>query len=335
MDTSAQASSLRDAVAAVDAPSPGDADDYRIAASVGPAFLARARSGAPTLLIPLAIAPATVGRRGGGFSLAPVASIAFAYGGRRWEQPAATFECTDAQLVDVFLILVSDLARRLASAAGETRWSTILSWVEEWQVLLGRRAVLTAEQQLGLWGELWVISNAVDADSIVAAWRGPEREAVDFFSDRVGLEVKVSRRAHVHHVSQRQIDLPLGVHDVYLLSIWIGLEPVRGISLAELVDTVLTRVSDAPALLKQIALVGYSPLDRDQYATRFIPLESPRWFRAEDVPHVRAIDPGISQVRYVVNLDIDRSLSSELAGGLWRHFCGAEPAFIAEPIDLP
>ena len=51
------------------APSADDANDYRIATSVGPAFLARARSGAPTLLIPLDVAPVTVGRRGGGFSL--------------------------------------------------------------------------------------------------------------------------------------------------------------------------------------------------------------------------------------------------------------------------
>ena len=94
-------------------------------------------------------------------------------------------------------------------------------------------------------------------------------------------------------------------------------------------------VSDAPALLKQIALLGYSPLDRDQYGTRFIPLETPRWFRAEDVPRVRAFDPGISQVRYVVTLDIDRSLASEGASGLWRHFCQAEPSLVADPIELP
>lgn len=333
MDISAQASSLRAAVAAVDAPSSADADDYRIAASVGSAFLARARSGAPTLLIPLATAPATVGRRGGGFSLTPVARIAFAYESRRWEQPAAALECTDSQLVDTFLVLVVDIARRLAAATEETTWSTILAWVEEWQVLLGRRSGLTAEQQLGLWGELWLISIAVDPDSIVAAWRGPDREAVDFFFDGVGLELKVSRRAHVHHVSQRQIDMPVGVHDVYLLSVWVGLEPVRGVSLAELVDAVLTRVSDAAAVLKQIALVGYSPLDRDQYSTRFVPLEAPRWFQAADVPRVRAVDPGISEVRYLVTLDIDRSLSGDLAGGLWRHFCRAEPSFVAEPID--
>jgi len=87
--------------------------------------------------------------------------------------------------------------------------------------------------------------------------------------------------------------------------------------------------------LKQIALLGYSPLDRDQYATRFTPLDTPLWFRSEDVPRVRAIDPGISQVRYVVTLDIDKSLGSEVASGLWRHFCQAEPSIGADRIELP
>ena len=291
MWSSALAASLRESIAAVDAPLTDEANDYRIATSVGPAFLARARSGAPTLLIPLDVAPVTVGRRGGGFSLTPATRVAFEYGGRRWDQAAAALECTESQLVDAFLVLVMDISRRLASSASETTWPTILALVEEWQTLLARRAVLTVEQQLGLWGELWVISKAVNPDPLVAAWRGPEGEATDFFFDGIALEVKVSRRAHVHHVSQRQVDMPVGMHKAYLLSVWVGVEPVRGTSLAELVDTALARVSDAPALLKQVALLGYTPLDRDQYGTRFIPLDPPRWFRAEDVPRVRADRP--------------------------------------------
>ena len=330
MESSAQATSLREAIAGVDAPSAAEPNDYRIATSVGPAFLARARSGAPTLLIPLDVAPITVGRRGGGFSLAPATRVAFEYGGRRWEQPAATLECTESKLADAFFVLVMDICRRLTSAASGTTWPTILALVEEWQTLLARRAALTPEQQLGLWGELWVISKAVNPDLLVAAWRGPEGEVADFFFDGIALEVKVSKRAHVHHVSQRQIDAPVGVHDAYLLSIWVGIEPVRGISLAELVDTALARVSDPPALLKQIGQLGYSPLDRDQYGTRFIPLDTPRWFRSEDVPRVRAVDPGISEVRYVVTLDIDRSLAGELASDLWRHFCQTESSFVAD-----
>lgn len=319
------AASLREAIAGVSGPSPDESSDYRIATSVGRAFLASARSGAPTLLIPLAAVPVSVGRRGGGFSLHPVARVIFEHAGRRWEQPAATLECTEAHLVDVFLVLVVDIGRRLASLDSDVTWDRVVAWVEEWQMLLARRALLTIEQQLGLWGELWIIANAVNVDALVAGWRGPDREMIDFFLDGVALEVKVSRRAHVHHVSQRQVERPVGVHQAYLLSIWVGIDPARGISVAELVDATLTRVSDGPAFLRQIALLGYAPLDRDQYVTRFVPLEPPGWFRAEDVPRVRDIDPRISQLRYVVSLDVDSALAGEPASRLWRHFCQAEP----------
>ena len=103
------------------------------------------------MLIPLDFAPVTVGRRGGGFSLTPAPRVAFEHAGRRWEQAAATLECTESNLVDAFFVLVVDIARRLA-AAGEISWPTILAWVEEWQMLLARRAALTAEQQLGFVG---------------------------------------------------------------------------------------------------------------------------------------------------------------------------------------
>jgi hypothetical protein len=320
---------LRAALGAVEPLRARETDDYQIVTSIGGTFLARSRSGAPALLIPLDVAPAAVGRRGGGFSLLPATRVAFNYAGRRWEQPAATLECTEPELVDTFLVLVVDLAQRLASAPGPLAWLTVLDWVEEWQTLLARRTALTSEQQLGLWGELWVISNAVDPDRIVAGWRGPARESVDFFLDGIALEVKTSRNAHVHHVSQSQLDRPVGMYAAYLLSIWVGVEPVRGVSLKELVERLLVRVSDPPALLKQIALVGYVPPDSDEYGTRFLPLEAPYWFRADDVPRVRGIDPGISQLRYVMRLDTDRSISSEQASALWRHFCRADPFIVA------
>jgi hypothetical protein len=319
-------SSLREAVAAVDAPCAGDLDDYRIATAIGPAFLGRGRNGMPTLLIPLATASETVGRHGGGFSLTPTARVAFHHDERRWEQAAAILACTDEGLADTFLILVLDIARRLTATSEAITWSRILAWVEDWQSLLGRRGALTTQEQLGLWGELWVMSKAAATDQLFAAWRGPEREPVDFFYDGKALEVKVSQRAHVHYVSQTQVDAPRGRHDAFVLSIWVGLEPVRGTSLGELIDVLLARVSDPAALLRALARARYSPLDRAQYATRYLTLEAPRWFPAEGVPRVRQIEAGISQLRYLVTLDIERSLDRERAIQSWQHFCHIDPA---------
>jgi hypothetical protein len=102
----------------------------------------------------------------------------------------------------------------------------------------------------------------------------------------------------------------------------------QGISLAEKVDLLLNRVSDPTAFLRRLAQVGYSPHDRGEYDTKFLVLEAPRWFRAEDVPRVREIDEGVSNVRYVVTLDVDDCLDPEQSLSLGRHFWGfeAQPA---------
>lgn len=335
MEGTEATASLRRAIASVSGPSLTDSNDYRIATAIGEAFLARGRTGIPTLLVPLENVPVAAGRRGGGFVLSPAARVAFEFDGRTWEQSAATFECTDPQLIDAFLVLVVDVTRRLGSARGPTTWQALVEWVEEWQTLLARRSVLTTEQQLGLWGELWVIANAENVDALIAAWRGPEREATDFFLNGLGLEVKASRQAHVHHISQRQIDEPLGAHQAYVLSIWAGIDPARGLSLTELIDSMLARVADPPALLKTVAAVGYAPVDREQYSTRFVPLETPRWFRAEDIPRVRAADVGVAHLRYVVTLDVERAVSEEATTALWRHFCGKESSgILLRPVDV-
>jgi hypothetical protein len=314
---------LQERLAGALPPRPEDADDYRIATQVGPAFLARGRSSPVTLLVPLTAVGGNVARAGGGFTLTSAPRVAFDNDGKRWEQPAAILECTDEKLADTFLVLVTDLARRLSADSVEITWQTVLMWVEDWQMLLAPRAALSIEEQLGLWGELWIMSRAVDADQIFAAWRGPDGDPVDFFHDGTGLEVKVSRRARVHHMSQSQVDAPRGEHVSYLLSIWVGAESMRGTSLAELVERLLARLSDPAAFLRQLARVGYSPQDRDEYSTRYVSLDNPLWFRVEDLPRVRAIDDGISQLRYVVTLDIDTSLDPAHSVDLWRHFCGA------------
>ncbi len=155
---------------------------------------------------------------------------------------------------------------------------------------------------------------------------GPDQEPVDFFYDSIGLEVKVTRHANVHHVSQTQVERPRGEFKTYLLSIWVGMDSNQGISLAEKVDLLLNRVSDPTAFLRRLAQVGYSPHDRGEYDTKFLVLEAPRWFRAEDVPRVREIDEGVSNVRYVVTLDVDDCLDAEQSLSLGRHFWGFEGA---------
>ena len=311
---------LRRAFEMVSPPSSAAEEDYRIAASIGCAYLARSRSGTATVLIPLTSETAAIGRRGGGFALSPASIVAFNYEGRRWHQPAACLECTDLALTDTFFVLVLDLVKRFETMDPTKRWPATLEWLEEWQSLLARRSLMTTEQQLGLWGELWFIAQSSNVDVLLSAWRGPDSDAFDFFVDEVGIELKVSRRPHVHHVSQRQVQAPAGDKQAYLLSIWVTPDPMKGVSLAELIDRLVAILEDPPSFLKKISMLGLSMHDRDQYDTRYVMLEEPRWFRAEDVPRIRVLDDGISDLRFVVTLDPDSSLPKSAAHDLWRRF---------------
>jgi hypothetical protein len=274
------------------------------------------------LLVPLSAKPGTVGRRGGGFSLFPAPRISFLYDGRRWEQAAAILECTDDTCVNAFIVLIVDAARRLEGLA-ESSWRDVLEWLDEWQSMFSGDT-LSPEQQLGLWGELWIIDHAVGVDLLLNSWIGPDHEASDFLIDGMGVEVKASRRAHIHQVSQRQLESPVGSLEAYLLSMRLGADPVGGVSLADLVDRILVKASDPAAFLKRIGELGYSPLDRVQYSSRLVHLEEPQWFHSYDIPRVRAADAGISMLRYTVSLDTGLCLSEEAASVLWRRLCNRE-----------
>lgn len=330
METIIAVSAIRQVAEHAVPPSPEEPCDYRIAARLGQAFLAKNKQGSLALLVPLASDGGSVGRSGGGFTLRAAHEVAFDHNDRIWNQSAAVLECTDDRVSTTFLALVADLANCLSITAGEATWHQILLWMEEWQLLLGRRKILSPEAQLGLWGELLVMSFAPAADVLFAAWRGPEEDTVDFFHDGRGLEVKASKHRCVHHVSQTQVPKPRGEFPSHFLSLWVSVEPVRGVSLAEIIDRLVDRLPDPGAFLKYVSRTGYSLDDREEYMTRFLLLEPPRWFNAEDVPRIRAADSGVSQIRYVVALDTDLSLDESQAQFLCRHFFGVD----RQPTDI-
>jgi hypothetical protein len=302
------------------------ATDYQITHSINYAYVGRSRSGAPTLLIPLRNASSGPSRSGGGFSLIPAQRVAYSFLERRWEQASAALECTDSRLLETFIVLCADLLARLKAAEGLADWAAVTKWVDEWQALLGKKALLTPEQELGLWGELWVVAQSASPDRFINAWRGPERENVDFFLDGIGVEVKTSRREHAHFVSQKQIIQPVGDFDAYVLSIWAAPEPVRGKSIVELADDIMSKASDGLSFLKHLGRLGLSPYDRDQYRTRFIALRTPKWFSVEFVPRVRAADEGVSNLRYQITLDVESAVDEVSAESLWQRLIGRSPA---------
>jgi hypothetical protein len=292
--------------------------DYQLLADHDGAFVARSKAGLAALVLPVpALGPAASGRRASGCELVGHSSLHFAYRGSEWDGAAAVLLCSNSELVDTFGVLADDVLTR---TRGGPTWSSIVAVVEEWQTLLLPRGRPSKEVELGLWGELWFIEQSRDVDRALCAWRGPEGDTTDFFHDGIAVEIKASRTERQHFVSQAQVDMPVGLHESWLLSLWVKVDPASGLTVPGIVDAILARATDQSDALRRIAQSGYSPADRREYTSGFKLLSEPEWFATSDVPRVRVADPGISQLRYRVALDKARRADSVTMERLWRHF---------------
>ncbi len=292
--------------------SPQDADFGIVATDPAPrsVHLALSRDGLAALLVPLGRVAGDTTRLTQGVALRSAAAVQFSRGAERWREPAAVIECRDAQLLRTFAGMAAAIIARLDSRT-KPSLEAVTSLFAEWERLMGRRKLLKGESELGLWGELWCFAHSSRSEDLVAAWRGPEGERVDFILGGLGVEVKAGRRAGVHLLSQSQVGEKLGELRVVLLSLHVMPDPLRGRSLAELVQHVGGQIADVASFEEKLATVGYSRGDEAAYGRRMVLVQAPLFYPAERIPRVRAADPGVSQIRYRVELPRDAALEGQ------------------------
>jgi hypothetical protein len=235
-------------------------------------------------------------------------------------------ECIEPSLEETFLVFANDVAARIATLAREVEWADVIATFDDWQGLFAARSRLTPESELGLWAEVWFILQSAAPDRVASSWVGPDMAPVDFLLDGIGVEIKASQTRLAHFVSQTQVDRPIGDHESVFLSLWVGIDPVGGERLPVLVDAMLLRLEDPVHALKNLLLAGYTALDRELYSRPFMLLEPPAWFSHDTIPRVRSADPGVSRLRYLVELNPERQLSAEETARLRGHFGLAEVA---------
>jgi len=294
--------------------------DYVLGAEIEAGYAALSRDGLPAFVLPIArLDSDAVGRRASGCELIGLPSTRLVFGERDSIGPAGALVCLDPALTEAFAVLLMDVARRVHEA-GNT-WASLVTFVEEWQTLLSSRGKPSPETELGLWGELWFISQARDTTRLMEGWRGPDRDATDFFFGGTSVEIKASRNRRQHHVSQSQVESPAGAHAAWLLSVWVKQDP-DGETCQDLVTRIRERTGHQGDALKRLARAGYSPRERDNFTTAFRLLEEPEWFDVRDVPRVRVADAGVSHLRYRVSLDEAKRVGPDRSAPLWRHFHG-------------
>lgn len=282
----------------------------RLDSPLPPMYIGVSKEGHPSLVVPLAAGVEASARLTHGLAFWATKHVDFEFGGVRWRDPAAVLECRDASLLPTFAVLVSGIAEGLPPAEKPT-WPVLSMLFEQWERLLRRRRLMTPEEELGLWGELWLVRSSSSLDALVSAWQRSEPGAVDFVLGGCGFEVKTTRRSGVHFVSQSQIELGYGDLEVYFVVHDVVLDAVLGRSLAELADEVSSRCSDIIVFEQKLLEAGFSRADVSGYTKRFLPVRAPWIFPHEAIPRVRSADPGVSQLRYQVDLDPTRALKTD------------------------
>jgi hypothetical protein len=238
---------------------------------------------------------------------------------RATDPPTAEVELvlTDQQHLDIFNLLIEDLVN-VAEQQKDERASVgrFLARLTDWQRLLMKLApaVITNENQQGLWGELWtlreVVSPAIGFASGMHAWRGPLGANQDFQFSNTVLEVKTSTASVFERLviaSELQLDV---AQDTSLTMIALALDarPNHGESLADIVRDCRSIASNAGCLQileDRLTLLGYRNEDTESYSNIGYAVRSRLQFRIQDgFPRIVLNDlrVGVGEVRYSISL---------------------------------
>lgn len=221
---------------------------------------------------------------------------------------------------DMFTQMAADIVGSIVSHSNQSEsWllGLLLARIRAWQDFMRppRAGILSAEAEIGLVGELSMLSELIrqggDIASVVDAWQGPSGSLQDFLFAMHGIEVKSTLSANGFPAaisSVEQLDSALG-RAVFLAAVRLCIQQ-NGLTLPALVAGVREQLSgDAIALGKfelQLLQVGYLDAAADEYLRSFAVVEM-RIFPVDDsFPKlVRSrLDPVIRAAEYVLDLDL-------------------------------
>lgn len=195
--------------------------------------------------------------------------------------------------------------------------AAVASGVARYKDVLAVRVGLTAEKEIGLYGELLFLEyliRTLGSGPALMSWQGPLSEEHDFAFDSVHLEVKTTsteRRRHtIHGLTQL---VPLRGVPLSLVSIQLTRSsPDGGRSLPGLIAHVRKIAGGHVVPLDRcLAVLGWKPEDSDLYPTYWTLRSPPRAYRVDgDFPamtpaSIERVVPNfglLSEVTYKVDL---------------------------------
>jgi hypothetical protein len=183
----------------------------------------------------------------------------------------------ETTLEDIFILLINDIIEELQVISTELEAiNAIHMKINEWRRLFERLSTegLNSEQQVGLYGELFVIKrlieNDIDANQVVQSWLGTTGSNHDFSFGTRGLEVKTTRANYptLKITNEMQLDTE-GLEHLFVILLSIDVRDAITNTLPSIIgDIQLLLIKNGSSLSlfnQKLQDIGYFKDHEDQY----------------------------------------------------------------------
>lgn len=228
------------------------------------------------------------------------------------------FKLLNFQHKDIFTVLCEDLINSIASETNERKLvKEILNRFEKWKSLFSKIGLqgLTAEEQRGLYGELYFLRKFLQTKNnylaVVNTWIGTEMQVRDFQSQNWAVEVKTTHgnnHQKVHISSERQLDTN-NLESLFLYHISLERMQNSGETLNNIVDSINEILQSEIIVLNKFKSklyeIGYFDLQRNLYDDIGYFIRQDVFYKVEnDFPRIEENDIriGVGDVKYSIIL---------------------------------
>ena len=228
-------------------------------------------------------------------------------------------ECLDPTGYSVLDLMGGELAEELRDENKEPA-DIIRGALAKWRRFWGQlpQQLLSREEQLGLFAELWFVSVWLLprlGPPAVLAWRGPWGSRHDFEWSDKSVEVKAAThsRGRIHRINGIDQLEPPSNGPLYLFSLLLREEAGSMLHLPALIESCSTQLSGFDEALSHLESgliqLGYSPTYKEEYSKLHLRvLDAALFYVNGDFPRITAtsfsngIPPGVERVEYQINL---------------------------------
>lgn len=209
----------------------------------------------------------------------------------------------DNTLSKYFLNLCIELTVKLGE---EPDIKQIYNFIENTKRLFEQLTIKKNTEEIGLWGELFLILNSKDVKYIVESWHINKTDRFDFNDGINKLEVKTTKKSErIHHFSLNQLDR-LQSSNTLICSVMTS-ESGKGITVFELYEKILDKLDYNVREIfrdKLFQICGSELLSFDTKFDMGMAKSSYKFYSVNSIPSINSgsIQTGVTNIEFDSNL---------------------------------